>query len=335
MVKKSIWIFLIFISSYLCFWNVAYANNKAEVYLTSKQMEVDEGSDIEITVNIENSKIASCNFYIYFEEEKVEFVSEINQEGNSVNTNLQGNRLSFVWFDKLGGKGAKEGEVASFKFRAKENGLTSFIIEGEFYGENGQLIDTNFKGEQVQIGKEEKPSQNEIPKGEKIVLDTENTNLEILAIENALLYPSFDKAHTDYEVEVSNKLDSLNIFAVPENENATAIITGKDDLKEGSNLVTVVVKSESGVNEKTYNIRVNRRNQEEEKRYEEEQSKKKEELENAYKIEKVSKVIKESSEEISKKQDNNYVIIATIVALVLILPIAVVIYLNIRKKHKV
>lgn len=330
--KKSILIVLIFVFSFLCFYNVTFAETpRGEVYLASDKMETEREREIEITVNIENRKVSACNFYIYFDEEKVEFVSNLNQE----EVYVVENRLSYVWYDKLGGTGAKDGKIASFKFKAKENGLASFVIEGEFYGENGELIDTNFRGEQVQIGKEENVSDELSYEGEEVIKAESSTNLEILAIENVLLYPAFDASHTDYEVEVSNNIENLNIFAVPENENATAIITGKDDLKEGSNLVTVVVKSENGANEKTYNIRVNRRNQEEQKRYEEEQSKKKEELENAYKIEKLSTVINEPSEEISKKQDNSYVIVATIVVLVLILPIAVVVYLNIRKKHKV
>ena len=47
-----------------------------------------------------------------------------------------------------------------------------------------------------------------------------NSNLEILAIENASLEPAFDSNITNYKTEVSNEIRNLNIFAVPENENA-------------------------------------------------------------------------------------------------------------------
>ncbi len=57
-----------------------------------------------------------------------------------------------------------------------------------------------------------------------------NTNLEILAIENVLLYPPFDTNVTKYDIEISNETSKLNILAVPENEKASVQITGNDDL---------------------------------------------------------------------------------------------------------
>lgn len=313
--KKSILISLIFIFSCVCFFNIAFAETpRGEVYLASDKMETEREREIEITVNIENRKVSACNFYIYFDEEKVEFVSNLNQEEAYV----VGNRLSYVWYDKLGGAGAKDGNIASFKFKAKENGLASFVIEGEFYGENGELIETNFRGEQVQIGKEESVSDEPSYEGEEVIKEEASTNLEILAIENVLLYPAFDASHTDYEAEVSNNIENLNVFAVPENEKGTVEVTGKDGLKEGDNLVTVLVRSEDGSTEKMYNIKVKRRSIEEEKSYEQELSRKQEELENAYKVEKLSSVVDAPSEIKTEKRNNNYVVIVIMVDIALI-----------------
>ena len=72
-------------------------------------------------------------------------------------------------------------------------------------------------------------------------LELANNNLEILAIENTLLYPPFDMTNTNYKAEISNELDNINILAIPQNENAVVKITGKDNLKQVSNLVTIVV----------------------------------------------------------------------------------------------
>lgn len=72
-------------------------------------------------------------------------------------------------------------------------------------------------------------------------LELANNNLEILAIENALLYPPFDYIETNYKTEISNELETINILAIPQNENAVVNIIGKDNLKIGNNLVTIVV----------------------------------------------------------------------------------------------
>ena len=47
--------------------------------------------------------------------------------------------------------------------------------------------------------------------------------------------------NTNYKAEISNELDNINILAIPQNENAVVKITGKDNLKQVSNLVTIVV----------------------------------------------------------------------------------------------
>ena len=150
-----------------------------------------------------------------------------------------------------------------------------------------------------------------------------NTNLEILAIENVLLNPPFEALQTNYKVEVSNETENLNIFAVPENEKATVEINGKDNLKEGNNLVTVVVKAQDKITTKTYRINVNRRNLEEEKKYQEEKEKQKEELENAYKIEKTSATIDNSQEQSIKNQKIPYKTIAILTIGVLIIALIV------------
>lgn len=412
MLKRRGLVILVFAFSLFNFFNVIYASNHVAVNLETKQDVVNNGEEIEITVNVENNKIAACNFSIYFEEEKLEFISDFNEEDTMTNINVIGNRLSFVWFDKLGGEGAKEGNVATFKFRAKENGIAMFTINGEFYNQKGQLIETSFKEKHVKIGKEKSNLQEQVqeeqgtnledsncdlkvlridkeglvPNFEKGVqeyylmvpnnvqnievlaisenpnaivevkgntnlrdklndiivkvissdktlnkvytihvsktdnLDLANSNLEVLAIENALLTPPFEASHTNYEIEVSNQTDTLNIFAVPEDEQANVEIMGENNLKDGSNLVTVLVKAQNGFTKKAYKINVNRRTKEKEKEYQKEKEKQKEDLENAYKIEKTSVNINNVENQNNKKQDKtNETIKVLIIAGILII----------------
>lgn len=410
MLNKKVWIILSFVISFWYFSQATYASNHAKVYLTSDKEEINQEEEIEITVNLEESKIAACNFSIYFEEENLEFVSIINQEDNTNNVSLGKNKVNFAWFDKLGGEMAKEGKIATFKFRAKENGIVTFTVNGEFYNKNGQLIETDYEEKQVKIGKDEMNLQTQIqeeqgtnldssncnlqalrvdvqglvPNFEKEIeeyylvvpsdiqnidvlaisenpnatveingntdlqeksrdinikvtsadktqnkvytihvsktddLELANTNLEILAVENVLLNPPFDTMQTNYEVEVSNKTENLNILAIPENEQAKVEIIGKDNLKEGNNLVTVLVKAQNGFTKKSYIINVNRRNLDEEEKYQEQQEKQIKDLENAYKIKKISSDITTSQEQLEKKGDKHNQNIFGIVILVFI-----------------
>lgn len=86
----------------------------------------------------------------------------------------------------------------------------------------------------------------------------QNANLQTLAIENAVLFPELTEQTTNYTASVTNDVTSLNILAVPENENATVKIEGEENLKEGDNEVIVTVFAENDATSKKYRIHVTR-----------------------------------------------------------------------------
>ena len=392
MKNKRILIILIFIMTCCWFLNHSYASNTATVYLSSSKDIVEKGEEIEITVNIESRKTAAFNLSLYFDSSKLEYVSELE------NTNIRDNHIIFVWYDRQGGKSAKEGELAKFKFKAKEDGFVTFTIQGEFYNEKAQLIQTDFKEKQVQIGKEESILQKQVEEEQgnnlqssnatlqalrlgtegltpnfdkdiheyyltlsndiqdvEVLAITENpkatveikgntdlkeglnditihvisedkvqnnnyiihvtktanpelanTNLEILAIENALLEPPFDISETNYKAEVSQEIESIHLLAVPENEGASVEVTGKENLKEGNNLVTVLVTAPNGFTKKKYQVNVYRRNLQEEEIYQEEQAENKDKLEEAYQIQELSSDLDGVQEQATTEQTKKY-----------------------------
>lgn len=86
-----------------------------------------------------------------------------------------------------------------------------------------------------------------------------NSNLENLAIENNVLIPEFSAEVTDYAIDLQQDLDSLNILAVPQNENAKVEILGNGNLKIGENKIQINVIAEDKVSIKTYTIIVNKK----------------------------------------------------------------------------
>lgn len=164
-------------------------------------------------------------------------------------------------------------------------------------------------------------------------LELANTNLEILAVENVLLNPPFDTSITSYEIEVSNEMENINVFAVPENEKATVEINGKDKLQEGNNLVTVTVTAPNGFTKKIYKMEVYKRNLEEERAFQVEQEKRKEDLENAYKMQEVSSDVNSFQQQVTKNQNKKYqgILFLGVITAILILGLAGVVW-RIKKK---
>ncbi len=389
----------------------SFANTTGTVYLDTNKEVVEIGEEIEVTINLENIKTAAFTAYLNFDDTIFEYVS------GTENTNVIGNRVISVWFDQLGGKQAKTGELIKLKFKAKANGLADFIVSGEFYSENGQLIETDFKEIQVQVGKKENklPSDEQgtnanksnadlkslrvdtegiIPTFDKNVkqyylnvqntinnidvlaiaenpnssieitgntdlknglnvisikvvsedktqeniyninvtktanLDTANTNLETLAIENVLLNPPFDNTITHYDIEISNSTTQLNILAVPENENASTSISGNNDLKEGNNQILISVTASNGFTKKDFVINAYKRNIQEEEQFINEQEMQQEKLEEAYEIEQTSKVEENILEETN---NTKWYIIGGIIATIIIITIVGIIYFKKKK----
>lgn len=371
-------LFLIYIINYYGI----YANTTGTVYLDSNNDIIDIDEEVEISINISNFKTSAYTAYLYFDDSKFEFISGPD------NINVDENRIIYVWYDEQGGNGAKTEKLENFVFKAKEKGLATFNIEGDFYTEKGQEVGVEFKEKQVQIGKEEtilekqakeevginKDSNNSnlqnlrlniegiVPEFETDIynyyltvnsdvedievlataensesevkitgddklenglnqiivqvispdkksnssylinvtktddLESANTNLETLAIEDILLYPAFDTNVTNYTAEVSNSLENINLLAIPENESAEVEIIKEDVLQEGNNQIKIIVTASNGYTTREYNINVYKRNSEEETEYQKEQQ------ENQNKLNEIYEVLKTSNNQSEETQ---------------------------------
>ena len=175
--------------------------------------------------------------------------------------------------------------------------------------------------------------------------ESANTNLETLAIENTLLNNIFDNSITNYNIEVGNSVDSLNILAIPEDENASVEISKGSILQEGNNIIKVTVIAKNGFTKKEYNINVYKRNTQEEQVYNQEQEDNKNKLNNIYETEKTSneqiqeqqnkeEVIqnKEVQENETTKSIKDIVIIISLLIFILLIGISVIWYKKKRQK---
>ena len=360
-VNKKIYLVIISFIILICYSCKGYCEVSGTIYLETNKQVIEIDQEVEIIVSMQNAETVAYNLYLYFDNSKLEYIS------GPENTNLVENCIISVWHDKDGGRLAKSGELAKFVFKAKENGIALFNIEGEFYNNDDELIKTEFNKVQIQIGeinviqedsniKEEKINESNLENNSKVdeeaykidnkldrkeidinsnILDIENANIEALAIENVLLYPPFDVNIIEYSVEISKENSILNIFAVPENENASLEILGNQDLKVGNNLIKIIVTAQDGITKKEYIINAYKRNNDEEAEYNQKQENNKQKLEEIYKAEKINLQVENLEEEniisIKKQKNGNFNLIFV---LLIILIIAGILYISIYKVRK-
>lgn len=68
------------------------AEKTLNISLNSNSENVEDNEKFEITVNANNSEIAACTLFIYYESEKVECVT------NNDNINVLENRIIYSWY---------------------------------------------------------------------------------------------------------------------------------------------------------------------------------------------------------------------------------------------
>ena len=164
-------------------------------------------------------------------------------------------------------------------------------------------------------------------------LEKANANLETLAIENVTLDPEFANDIYQYNAIVSNTTENLNILAIPERQNASVEITGKENLQFGNNLISIQVTAENRYTIKQYKINVYRRNEEEQKIADEEAQ---------MNIQKVNAILEKQDREGEKQEESENSIIENIkenlwfVIIYIIFSIIIVILVIYRiKKEKI
>lgn len=253
--KKSFYFIMIYLLIYILinYFTPVFssATTKGTVFLSTNKEKVEKGEEIEISINLENNKTTAFNTNLYFDETKVEYLSGPN------NINVIGNKILSVWYDEKGSQGAINGTILTYIFKAKEDGVANFTVDGDFYGTTGQSIDVNFKAVQVQIGKQESKLEMQLEeKGEDS--NKTNSNLKSLRIEIEGLVPNFEPSIYKYYLAIPNNIQSIDILAITENPNATVNILGNTNLKEGLNRIDVKVNSEDKTKEQIYTIEVSK-----------------------------------------------------------------------------
>ena len=335
-IKLSIIIIVPILLIVFIFDNNIYADSNKNVYLNSNKYSLKRGEEFIVTLNADNVAFGAFTTYINFDKDKIEFVS------GPENINVKENEIIYVWFDKSGGSSSKKDVLGEFKFKAKKEGTITITCFGDFYDNNGEKLDINFKEVRFFINDDKKENENKSTDERNIIVSEDleessfdsksSTFLETLEVEDVILYPNFDNSNYEYNGQVSVDTSDINILAIPENEKASVNIK-KSKLKEGNNKIIVVVTSEDKRYSKEYILNIYKRNSIEEKEYLEYKEKNNERLEKAYDI---AYTINENDEdniaflENAQVEDFNFFQIIGVLTLLLVL-IAIIFF---NKKYR-
>ena len=87
---------------------------------------------------------------------------------------------------------------------------------------------------------------------------SESRGLSELKIEGLTLEPEFDTNTYEYTTKYIGEDTKLNITAVATDSKLVVEVTGNEDLKEGENIITILVSDSDGGNVATYQVIVNK-----------------------------------------------------------------------------
>ena len=224
----------------------------SKIILTCDKNSINKDDEFKVTADINNTDIAAFTIWMYFDNEKVECLTKLD------NINILENRIIYTWFSDTG-KNKSLTELLELEFKAKDSGIATFSIIGEFYNQNGEEIDIQYNNLDVNIGEEEKiETQSDTIESQNISDD--NSNLEIMRLNQEGITPNFDPNIQEYYLVIDESIDDIDVTAIPENKESQVKITGNKNLKIGKNIINIEVTSKDKTNVKNYKINTTKTN---------------------------------------------------------------------------
>ena len=223
------------------------ALENATFYLQSDKDNVIIGDEFEVSLNLKGINTSAYSIEIFFDTTKLEFVS------GPENSNVIGNKVKIVWYDSNGGTEVKQGELEKLKFKSIAPGIADFDVNGEFFDENINLMQTDFENFQIEI------LEQDVDEGVngRAIQNQNSTQLKSLRLNVEGIVPDFETDIYDYSLTLPEQLKEIKdieVQTIAENENAKIEVSGNKNLKDGLNIINVVVTNQGKSQE--YKIKV-------------------------------------------------------------------------------
>lgn len=248
---KYIWVLiLIFITTVLGYIipdNIVLA--KSEIGVSLDKQDIEKGKTVVMAVDTNHPEIKAGTMEIYFDTTKLEYIDETK------NSNFIENRVIYTWVDE-NFKERENAKTEKFKFKAIEDGIANIVVTGTFYDKDGKEINLEDGSIQVEIGKKTLITEDVENGNNEEKVSRDNTNLKALRLDKEGISPEFQKDIKEYYFIADNTINSLQITAIPENDNAQVTVTGNTNFKIGLNTIRIQVTSEDKTKKTEYKIYV-------------------------------------------------------------------------------
>ena len=241
------------------------AENSSQIIISSSKNSVASNEAFTILLSANNTNITAYTLWIYYESEKVECISQID------NINIQNNKIIYTWYSNDGENKSLD-DMLELEFVAKQEGIATFSVTGEFYSETGKQLKLQGNSLDVVIGdvtlmaennsmietQEENSSQKNTQEDADLLAEVQNDdsslNLGIMRTNQEGITPNFNAEILEYYLVVDETVNNLDITAIPVSKKAEIVIVGNKNLKSGINKVKITVSLNG--NSKTYTINV-------------------------------------------------------------------------------
>ena len=241
------------------------AENSSQIIISSSKNSVASNEVFTILLSANNTNIAAYTLWIYYESEKVECISQID------NINIQNNKIIYTWYSNDGENKSLD-DMLELEFVPKQEGIGTFSVTGEFYSETGKQLKLQGNSLDVVIGdvtlmaennsmietQEENSSQKDTQEDADLLAEVQNDdsslNLGIMRTNQEGITPKFNAEILEYYLVVDETVNNLDITAIPVSKKAEIVIVGNKNLKSGINKVKITVSLNG--NSKTYTINV-------------------------------------------------------------------------------
>lgn len=256
-------------------YSVSFTNDKGfSTFTILAEGTVAEVGGVGYTSLDAALKAATSGDTVYLLKDVTE--NEIIAAGKNITLDLNGNTINGSVENKgtvtITGNGKITGNISSSGTTSIQSGTFAGTLttngNGKFSISGGTFKPGTVKPEYCAPGYEPNANGSGVSAiYSPVQPSSENNNLSSLTLSKGTLTPAFDKDTTSYTATVDETVDSITFTPVSEDSLASIQVNGKTvasgkaseaiALKEGENIITVVVTAQNG-EQKTYTIKVTR-----------------------------------------------------------------------------
>lgn len=238
--KKFIYVLvlvLLFGGTFFAIQNMPSDAKQVEFQVETANETIEKGNDVTVTFSVKgDTQMKAVEAYIYYDDSILEFVSA---DSGAITGTSGVLKLSEQFED-----GASEAEYA-LVFHALEVGTTTFKVQEMNVEEleNEEVTTVDNSTAKITVTKNNEESRDALLESLEVFPDT--------------LTPVFEPGVYEYSMTVESDVTDIVISAIPSDSESIVKVDGNEELKAGSNTVTITVTSVSGV-KKEYKIIVNK-----------------------------------------------------------------------------